>query len=69
MIGVAFISGILAGLAVAAFLRPKPKPPEASPHVPSAIGVGNTSAEAIDAEWTKQIFAQLASGRFFEIRI
>jgi hypothetical protein len=37
----------------------------------SALGVGgsNTSVESINAEWQGQIFKQLASGRFFEIRI
>lgn len=70
MIGAIFVVGVLAGLAIAAFFMRKPKPRKASVHVVSAVGIGgNVSAESIDAEWTRQIFRQLASGRFFEIRI
>jgi hypothetical protein len=68
------ISCFLMGLAIGAvaamfvFSRLIPEPAKTPDHVPSAVGVGNTSVENVDAEWTRQNLAQLASGRFFEIR-
>jgi hypothetical protein len=69
MIRVVGIIGFLAGLLTAAWFKPKPAPPPAAHSEWTALGTGGaSSAESVDADWTRQIFRQVASGRFFEIR-
>jgi hypothetical protein len=73
-VGVAavFVAGVVLGTALGLWwaLSPRTTASPAHVHVPSAIGVGgsNINVEAINDDWSRRVFKQLASGRFLEIR-
>jgi hypothetical protein len=69
MIGVWLIVGFLIGLASAALANHASATKSQTTVAHSewtALGTGGVgSAEGIDADWTRRVFRQMASGRFF----